>query len=51
MWVSFWRKYGMAHSRETTEKHFRNGVSKMTKRTVWTADACAHRFVMNMSAC
>lgn len=44
MWVSFWRKYGMAHSRETTEKHLRNGVPKITKRTVWTADVCAHQF-------
>lgn len=44
MWVSFWRKYGMAHSRETTEKHIRNGVPKTTKRTVWTADVCTHQF-------
>lgn len=44
MWVSFWRKHGMAHSRETTEKHLRHGVPKITKRTVWTADVCAHQF-------
>lgn len=44
MWVSFWRKYGMAHSRETTEKHLCHGVPKMVKRTVWTADVCAHQF-------
>ena len=44
LWVSFWRKYGMAHSRETAEKHLRNGVPKFTKRTIWTADVCAHQF-------
>lgn len=44
LWAAFWRKYGMAHSKITTEKHLRHGVPKITKRTVWTADVCAHQF-------
>lgn len=44
LWIAFWRKHGMAHSRETTEKHLRHGVPKITKRTIWTADVCAHQF-------
>ena len=44
LWVAFWRKHGMAHFRVAAEKHMRHGVPKITKRTVWTADVCAHQF-------
>jgi integrase len=45
MWVSFWRKYGMAHCKVSVYNRINTkGAREQYHHAEWVADVCAHQF-------